>query len=104
MAISSAGHIEPHTEALDAEFAAAMVGDTAARWHTLEACRDYLRLVVRRGRWSSNAGQPATSDIVQNTILDGWRGFARFEGVLTPSGSEDLAQRGRARQSEREND
>jgi len=78
--ISSAGHIESDPEALDAEFAAAMVGDTAARWHALEACRDYLRLVVRRGRWSSNAGQGATSDIVQNTILDGWRGFARFEG------------------------
>jgi RNA polymerase sigma factor (sigma-70 family) len=25
-------------------------------------------------------GGPDTSDLVQNTILDGWRGFGRFEG------------------------
>ena len=80
MAISSAGHIESDPEALDAEFAAAMVGDAAARWQALEACRDYVRLVVRRSRWSNHAGQPATSELVQNTILDGWRGFDRFEG------------------------
>lgn len=78
--ISSVGHIKSDQEARDAEFAAAMVGDPAARWSALEACRDYLRLVVQRNRWSKGAGQPATSDLVQNTILDGWRGFGQFEG------------------------
>jgi RNA polymerase sigma-70 factor (ECF subfamily) len=63
-----------------AEFAAATGGDSAARWQALEACRDYLRLVVRRGRWSSNAGLNATSDIVQNTVVDAWRNFSRFQG------------------------
>jgi hypothetical protein len=63
------GHINSDHESLDAEFAAAMVGDPAARRRALEACRDYLRLVVRRGRWSKGAGQQATSDLVQNTIL-----------------------------------
>src|SRR4029077_11688156 len=43
-------------------------------------CRDYLRLVVRRGRWSNNAGLPATSDLVQNTFVDAWRNFSRFQG------------------------
>jgi hypothetical protein len=64
--ISSAGNTESESEARDAEFAAAVGGDPAARWHALEACRDYLRVVVRRGRWSGSAGLPATSDIVQN--------------------------------------
>jgi RNA polymerase sigma-70 factor, ECF subfamily len=77
--MSSAGQIESESTR-DAEFAAAMVGDPAARWRALEACRDYLRLVVRRNRWSKQGCQPATSDMVQNTILDGWRGFGRFEG------------------------
>jgi RNA polymerase sigma-70 factor (ECF subfamily) len=60
--------------------AAARVGDPAARWKALEACRQYLRLVVGKNRWSNKAGGPATSDLVQDTILEGWRGFGRFEG------------------------
>jgi len=60
--------------------AAATAGDPAARWRALEACRDYLRLVVRRGRWSNKAGLPGTSDLVQKTMVDAWRGFAKFEG------------------------
>jgi RNA polymerase sigma-70 factor, ECF subfamily len=60
--------------------AAACGGDLAARWHTLEACRQYLRLVVGKNRWSREADEPATSDLVQDTILEGWRGFGRFKG------------------------
>jgi RNA polymerase sigma factor (sigma-70 family) len=63
-----------------AEIAAAAGGDQAARWRALEASRDYLRLVVRRGRWSNKAGQPATSDLVQKTILDAWCDFSKFQG------------------------
>ena len=78
--IWSAGKIEPDRGSRDHEFAAAIDGDPAARWRALEACRDYLRLVARRGRWSGSASLPATSDIVQNTFVDAWRDFSRFRG------------------------
>jgi RNA polymerase sigma-70 factor (ECF subfamily) len=74
--MSSAGCNESHPAVL----AAATGGDPAARWRALEACRDYLRLVVRRGRWSSHAVRPATSDLVQQTIVDAWANFSRFHG------------------------
>jgi RNA polymerase sigma-70 factor, ECF subfamily len=77
--MSSIAHIESHLIAWDAEIASAAI-DPAARWRSLEACRDYLRLVVRRGGWSKRPADPNTSDLIQNTILQGWRGFARFEG------------------------
>ncbi len=66
--------------AADAEIAAAIGGDAAARWRALEACRDYLRLVVRRGHWSNKSARSATSDLIQETILDAWRNFSRFQG------------------------
>src|SRR5436305_5627178 len=78
--LSKARQIGSDSATVEAEFTAAMDGDPAARWRALESCRDYLRLVVRRTRWSRAEGQPATSDMVQNTLLDGWRGFGRFEG------------------------
>ena len=46
----------------------------------LESCREYLRLVVGKNRWSKGVGDPLTSDLVQDAILDAWRGFGRFEG------------------------
>jgi RNA polymerase sigma factor (sigma-70 family) len=64
----------------NAEFLAARAGDPTARWRALDACRAYLRLVVGKNRWSGGAEQPATSDLVQETILEGWRGFGRFRG------------------------
>ncbi len=60
--------------------AAAKGGDASARWLALEECHQYLRLVVGKNRWSKGAGEPATSDLVQDTILEGGRGFDRFEG------------------------
>ena len=59
---------------------AATGGDVAARWRALEACREYLRLVVRRRRLSRHGDHPATSDLVQQTIVDGWANFPRFHG------------------------
>ena len=59
---------------------AAARSDLAARWRALEACRCYLRLVVRRGRWSTGSRQAGTSDLVQKTILDAWRNFSKFKG------------------------
>jgi RNA polymerase sigma-70 factor (ECF subfamily) len=72
--------MEPDRAAPDEEFAAAKGGDPAARWRALEACRDYLRLVVRRGRLSDAAGVQATSDLVQGTFLDAWAQFSKFRG------------------------
>jgi RNA polymerase sigma-70 factor (ECF subfamily) len=76
----SAGRTGSEPAMCEAELAAATGGDPAARWRALEACRDYLRLVVRRGRWSSPAGRSATSDLVQGTIVDAWDHFSRFHG------------------------
>ena len=77
--MSSIARIESPLAAWDTELAGA-VDDPAARWRSLEACRDYLRLVVRRGGWSKRSDDPNTSDLIQNTILEGWRGFERFGG------------------------
>jgi RNA polymerase sigma-70 factor, ECF subfamily len=65
---------------VDAEIAAAMAGDAAARWRALEACRDYLQLVARRDQWSNLAGPSATSDLIQETIVGAWRNFSQFQG------------------------
>ena len=46
----------------------------------LEACRDYLRLVVRRGRRSDKRSLGGTSDLIQNTVVDAWRDFSQFQG------------------------
>jgi len=78
--ISTIGRIQIGPAAPEADLAAATGGDPAARWRALEACRDCLQLVVRRGRWSNKAGLLATSDILQNTFVDAWRNFSRFEG------------------------
>ena len=77
--MSSIGRGESDPAAGDEDFAAA-VRDPAARWRAIEACRDYLRLVVRRGRLSSDAGLHATSDLVQGTVVEAWRQFSRFRG------------------------
>jgi RNA polymerase sigma-70 factor (ECF subfamily) len=78
--MSSVGRINVDPAARDDVFDAARQGDPAARWGALEACRAYLRLVVGvKGRRRGDGG-PDTSDLVQNTILDGWRGFAQFRG------------------------
>ena len=37
-------------------------------------------MVARRNCWSNGPGEPGNSDLVQETILDGWRGFAGFKG------------------------
>ncbi len=78
--MSQAGRLETDLMTYCDSNAAATGGDAAARWSALEACRDYLRLVVRRGKWSGGAGSPATSDLVQKTILDAWQHFPRFKG------------------------
>jgi len=78
--MSKVGRVESDLVKYCESIAAATGGDGAARWSALEACRDYLRLVVRRGKWSGGAGLPATSDLVQKTIVDAWQHFPRFKG------------------------
>jgi len=78
--MSYVGRMESDDAGHEAEVAAAVGGDATARWRVLEASRDYLRLVIRRGRWSNSAAQLGTSDLVQKTIVDGWRDFSRFQG------------------------
>jgi RNA polymerase sigma-70 factor (ECF subfamily) len=78
--MSSGGRSESNPTARDAELAAATGGDPDVRWNALETCRDYLRLVVRRGRWSAPDGRSATSDLIQETIVDAWRNFSKFRG------------------------
>jgi RNA polymerase sigma-70 factor, ECF subfamily len=80
MPMSSAGHDNPDRPECVDELAAAKGGDPVARWRALEACRDYLRLVVRRGRWSNSTAMQATSDLIQGTVVDGWHHFSRFRG------------------------
>ena len=78
--MATVSHIEIDPAESDEALGAAKRGDPAARWGALEACRQYLRLVVGNNRWSNRAGEPATSDLIQDTILEGWRGFSRFNG------------------------
>jgi len=80
MTMSSIGYIDSGPSRHAAEIAAATGGDTAARWRALEACRDYLRLVVQRGRRSGKTSLGGTSDLVQNTVVDAWRDFSKFQG------------------------
>ncbi len=78
--MATVSRIDVDTVEEDASLAVARGGDPVARWHALEACRQYLRLVVGNNRWPREAGEPATSDLIQDTILEGWRGFTRFKG------------------------
>ena len=78
--MANAGRTDGVTVERDDSLVAARGGDPVARWRALDACRQYLRLVVGKNRWPGGADQPATSDLVQDTILEGWRGFGRFKG------------------------
>lgn len=78
--MSSVSRIGVDPAGVDDVLLAARRGDVAARWGALEACRAYLRLVASMKGWRRGDGGPDTSDVVQNAILDGWRGFSRFDG------------------------
>jgi RNA polymerase sigma-70 factor, ECF subfamily len=80
LSATSVGRVGADPVNASTEIAAAIEGDSGARWRALEACRDYLRLVVHRGRWSNRASLPQTSDLVQKTFVDAWRDFSRFRG------------------------
>jgi len=74
---------EPSRDAVSdvgSAFLKAQSGSNPARWQVLADCREYLRLVVRQGNWSSGAGGARTSDLVQRTIVDAWQKFSGFRG------------------------
>ncbi len=78
--LSQGGPVKPGMITCPESNAVAACHDAADRWRALAACRDYLRLVARRGKWSARAGFPATSDLVQRTLVDAWHHFPRFQG------------------------
>jgi RNA polymerase sigma-70 factor (ECF subfamily) len=58
----------------------ARAGDRAALGEILAACRDYLQILASmqvQPRWQPKVG---LSDLVQETLLDAHRDFARFQG------------------------
>lgn len=64
----------------DRPFDMARMGCRSSRWEVLANCIDYLRFVVRQGRWSNPPGIAKTSDLVQYTIVEAWQKFSRFQG------------------------
>jgi RNA polymerase sigma-70 factor, ECF subfamily len=78
--MSSAGRSLGSRSHNDDQLLATAGTDPAARWRAIEACRGYLRLVARRGRWADDADLRATSDLVQGTVLRGWNEFSKFRG------------------------
>jgi RNA polymerase sigma-70 factor (ECF subfamily) len=58
----------------------ARAGDAAARDELFAKCRNYVGLVARAQVESWMQAKVDASDLVQQTLLEAHRGFARFEG------------------------
>lgn len=56
-------------------------GSLAAQGQILELCRKYLLLVANRELEAKLRAKGGASDLVQETLLEAHRGFARFEGT-----------------------
>ena len=93
--MATVGRIDVDAVEEDDSLAAARGGDLAARWRALEACRQYLRLVVGKNRWPGAADEPATSDLVQDTILEGLARLRPVQGEH--SGTASRVASGHAR-------
>jgi RNA polymerase sigma-70 factor (ECF subfamily) len=59
---------------------AARAGSAEALGQALEACRDYLLRIAQGELGSDLQAKGGASDLVQVTVLDAIRGFAKFEG------------------------
>ncbi len=59
----------------------ARTGDDAARDELFETCRNYVNLAARTQVESWLQGKVDASDLVQQTMLEAHRGFARFAGT-----------------------
>jgi RNA polymerase sigma-70 factor (ECF subfamily) len=68
--------------------AAARAGSPEALGQALEACRGYLLRIAGRELGSELRPKGGASDLVQETLLEAFRDFARFEG----DGEDELRQ------------
>lgn len=59
---------------------AAQAGSLEALGHALEACRGYLTLIARRELAPELLPKVAASDLVQQTLLEAFEDFSRFQG------------------------
>lgn len=55
-------------------------GSNQARSQLFELCRDYLLLIANREMENRLKSKAGASDLVQETILEAYRGFERFRG------------------------
>src|SRR6516225_2042707 len=70
---------EPSPEAAP-NLAAACAGSREAVGQALEACRGYLLLIAQRELGPQLQAKGGASDLVQETLLEACRDFARFQG------------------------
>lgn len=71
---------ELQTITVEQLLAGAREGDEAQRDRLFEACRSYLALIARTQVESWLQAKADASDLVQQTLLEAYRGFERFEG------------------------
>jgi RNA polymerase sigma-70 factor (ECF subfamily) len=62
------------------DLAAARAGCPEALGRVLEACRGYLLLIARQGLPADLQAKAGASDLVQETLAEACRAFARFDG------------------------
>lgn len=75
-------------ESADRWLDAARAGSLDALGQALEACRGYLLLIARQELATELQAKGGASDLVQETLLEGFKGFNRFQGRT----DEDLRQ------------
>jgi len=71
----------PPSERLEQRLCEARGGSIAAQGEILELCRKYLLLVANRELENNLRAKGGASDLVQDTLLEAHRDFARFEGT-----------------------
>lgn len=68
------------SSSVELRLARARSGNADDRDQLFADCRDYLRFVARAQLESSLAAKVDASDVVQETLLEAYRDFARFQG------------------------
>jgi RNA polymerase sigma-70 factor, ECF subfamily len=69
-----------HSSTLQPLLAKARAGDAAARDELFARCRSYINLVARTQVESWMRAKVDASDLVQQTMLEAYRGFPQFDG------------------------
>jgi RNA polymerase sigma-70 factor (ECF subfamily) len=73
--------VNPSAGHLNQRLSEARGGSTAAQGEILELCRRYLLLVANRELEDRLRAKGGASDLVQETLLEAHRDFAKFEGT-----------------------